>query len=561
MSKEPSRKIRTMRTSLVALNFRLFSSMSLAIAATLTFSITLSQPAGAQDAPRAVVVSRTVPVPASDVPFVQHLRQRGWKVSLIDDDKIKDVGSKAVRGFDLVVVSASVVARKIEWRLQSAPEPIIVSKQSLYPAFKMTGNTKADRGFTSASRKLNIVNPGSPMAAGLDGEVFVSTVAKPMNFGRVGPGAEVVASARGTNNTPVIFAYDAGAKLVNDKPAAGKRIGFHMSQTHPRLANRDAWALFDAAALWATPKAPPVENEPLEFRPIARSSAALLGANVSGEDFPNRYEAVRAFEKQKKRKLDVINRFHEFSAGLKASFFWDRRHIEDGRTVMISWRATDNPGSVKGDPDPKRASRIVTGEFDEQIVAMAVSLRDLEAPVLLRFNWEMDQDLGDPQNIGTPEEFIAAWRYVHRIFQERGAKNVEWVWAPRARSFAKDVGPRYYPGSDYVDWIGGSAVPIESFTDARTIYSSWNQWATSIGKPQLLWIGLRENPKDARWKADFFDELRFLTSSQWKGVKALIYYSSNSPLGLDYTTDTSPQSLTAFRKLACEPRFTRVNGC
>ena len=294
---------------------------------------------------------------------------------------------------------------------------------------------------------------------------------------------------------------------------------------------------------------------------IAPDSGSLLGANVEKGEQDTRYDAVVVFEDLLNRNIAIINRFHEFSAGLDSSFFWDRRHIEDGRTVMISWRATDNPGSVNGEPDPRRAIKIVAGEFDREIEAMATALSDLGAPILLRFNWEMDQDHGDPQYIGTPSEFIDVWRYVHDIFKERGVTNVEWVWAPRARSFAKEIGQAFYPGDNYVDWIGGSSVPINSFTDAQTIYGEWNEWASSLGKPQLLWIGLRENPDDLSWKADFIEELRQLTTNTWHGVKAIVYYNSNSPLGYDYRIGTSPQSLSAFRALACDPHYLRTENC
>ena len=294
---------------------------------------------------------------------------------------------------------------------------------------------------------------------------------------------------------------------------------------------------------------------------IAPDSGALLGANVEKGEQDTRYDAVVVFEDLLNRNIAIINRFHEFSAGLDSSFFWDRRHIEDGRTVMISWRATDNPGSVNGEPDPRRAIKIVAGEFDREIEAMATALGDLSAPILLRFNWEMDQDHGDPQYIGTPSEFIDAWRYVHDIFEERGVTNVEWIWAPRARSFSKAIGQTFYPGDNYVDWIGGSSVPINSFTDAQTIYGEWNEWASSLGKPQLLWIGLRENPDDSSWKADFIEELRQLTTNTWHGVKAIVYYNSNSPLGHDYRVGTSPQSLSAFRTLACDPHYSSTQNC
>lgn len=548
--------------SLLTLRLPSLMVQGLLIAVILFSPFPFDQSAYGQIQPTLGFVSRSAPAPGADAAYIQHLRERGWKVTVIDDDRVRNFGRNAVSGYDLVVVSSTVYPSRIEWRLRNAPEPIIVAEQQLFPAFGLSGTRSADSGYTTASRKLRIVNAAHPMAAGFSGEVFVSTKAKPMNFGKVGPDAYVIATAKDSGSQPVVFAYDAGDRLANGEIAVAPRIGFYMSQTHPGFANRDGWALFDAAAAWATPNAPEVDDDPAPNGPsIALSNGVLLGANVSKENFPTRFDAVQGFENTIRRKLDIVNRFHEFSSGLTSSFFWDRQHIENGRTVMISWRATDNPGSVNGEPDPQRARKIVAGRFDNEIEAMARGLRDLEAPILLRFNWEMDQDVGDPQFIGNPADFIAAWRYVHNIFENIGATNVEWVWAPRARSFAKNVGQTYYPGYNYVDWVGGSSVPINSYTDAQTIFGAWNQWAVNIGKPQLLWIGLRENPQNAFWKRNFINELSFLASGQWSGLKALVYYNSNSPLGNDYTIDTSSASLNAFRNLACNSAFTVVNRC
>ena len=535
---------------------------TLLAAAMLLPPLALSFPTQAQSAPRLAFVSRSVPVPSADTAYVKHLRERGWDVTAIDDDKIQSAGRSAVGGYDLVVVSSTVYPSRIEGRLRGAPEPIIVAEHQLFPAFGMSGTGSADRGLTDASKKIVIRNSSHPMAAGFGGDAYVGTKAKPLNYAKVGRDAQVIASAPGASDKAVVFAYGAGDTLADGKAAEGVRIGFYMSQSYPRLANRDGWALFDAAAAWASPNAPqggsPDAGTP---KPLTVSHGTLLGANVSKERYPSRYDAVQGFERQIGRGLDIVNRFHEFSAALDSGFYWDRMHVEAGRTVMVSWRATDNAGSTKGEPDPNRANKIVAGRFDAEIKAMARGLRDLDATVLLRFNWEMDQDYGDPQYIGTPDEFIAAWRYVHRLFEQVGAKNVEWVWAPRARSFAKGIGQRYFPGHEYVDWIGGSAVPIHSFTDARTIYSDWNEWAASIGKPQLLWIGLRENPNDSGWKARFVNDLYHLATTEWTGLRALVYYNSNSPLGYDYTIDTSSGSLSAFRKLGCDPHFSVANGC
>ena len=550
-----------MKTSLSKFRTRIRGLSALLTAAILFAPLPFTPPAGAQSAPRVALITRGSTAPGSDRPYVDHLRERGWNVTVVDDDRIRDSGANAIRGYDLVVVTPTVFWQRIKWRLRSAPEAIIVAKPELFPSFGMTASGNSNWGYTSSSRKVEIVNPIHEMAAGFDGEVTVATKAKPMNHGRVGQGALVIASARDTTNQPVIFAYGTGDALANGERARGPRIGMYMSQTHAGFANRDGWALFDAAAAWATPNAPPVENNTVQFQPIAQQNEILIGADVAKERLASGYAATAVAESQLGRKFDIINRNHEFSAGLTSDFFFDRKHIEDGRTVLMSWRATDNPNSTNGSPDPQRARKIVAGQFDEEIEAMATAVRDLEAPILMMFAWEMDQNPGQPQLIGTPAEFIAAWRYVHRIFQERGATNVEWVWAPRARSFVRGEGQTFYPGSDYVDWIGGLSVPINTYEDPVTIYQSWFEFGASTGKPQLLWVGLRENPGDSRWKARFLDQIRSLASSQWASLDAIVYYSNISPLGYDYTIDTSTPSLQALRRLSCDPNYTSAPGC
>ena len=63
----------------------------------------------------------------------------------------------------------------------------------------------------------------------------------------------------------------------------------------------------------------------------------------------------------------------------------------------------------------------------------ADNMKALGDDVLLRWDFEMTQDPGSPEYVGTPDEFIAAWRYMRGIFDARGATNVEWVWAPAGR--------------------------------------------------------------------------------------------------------------------------------
>jgi beta-mannanase len=56
-----------------------------------------------------------------------------------------------------------------------------------------------------------------------------------------------------------------------------------------------------------------------------------------------------------------------------------------------------------------------------------------------------------------PEIFRSAFRHVVDRVRARGAKNVQWMFHTNNYSYPMDTwnfAPAYYPGSDYVDWLG-----------------------------------------------------------------------------------------------------------
>ncbi len=71
--------------------------------------------------------------------------------------------------------------------------------------------------------------------------------------------------------------------------------------------------------------------------------------------------------------------------------------------------------------------------------------------ILLRFGAEMDI-WGDP---ATPEDFIAAFRHVATLAREH-APNVAMLWSPNSTSSWNINMDDYYPGDEYVDWVGCS---------------------------------------------------------------------------------------------------------
>ena len=71
-------------------------------------------------------------------------------------------------------------------------------------------------------------------------------------------------------------------------------------------------------------------------------------------------------------------------------------------------------------------------------------------------NRSIDDGSGTPKWEG-PENFKKAYRYVVDRVRARGATNIQWMFHTNNYSYPLDVwnlAPSYYPGADYVDWLG-----------------------------------------------------------------------------------------------------------
>lgn len=103
-------------------------------------------------------------------------------------------------------------------------------------------------------------------------------------------------------------------------------------------------------------------------------------------------------------------------------------------------------------------AEVASGNHDAFLKEYLLNLKkDGGKNVILAFNHEADGKQNKDK--GTPEEFVAAWRHIHDLADELGVTrkaggNVEFAWTMVGWGFNQDrVGP-YYPGNDYVDYVG-----------------------------------------------------------------------------------------------------------
>ena len=130
---------------------------------------------------------------------------------------------------------------------------------------------------------------------------------------------------------------------------------------------------------------------------------------------------------------------------------------------------------IKG-KDPRFSMQtIIDGQHDRDLVQWAEAAAVTNQPIIVEFGVEVNGDwfpwngrfngsgettgYGDPLLYDGPERFKDAYRHIVRLFRTNGATNVSWAFHVNAVSVPDEKWNQmhhYYPGDDFVDWIGVS---------------------------------------------------------------------------------------------------------
>ena len=215
------------------------------------------------------------------------------------------------------------------------------------------------------------------------------------------------------------------------------------------------------------PAARPAPGPPLPSSGPVAIPAPARGAYFGAWVNPTMYGqhghigAVNALQEQIGRRLDIVHTYLRQPAQFPNAS--DLAWVRQGSTLLVSWALNDSRG-------------IVAGEWDASIRQRAQELKALGKPVFLEWRWEMDRP-NIRFAVGTPADYIAAWRHIRLIFAEQHVTNVAWVWCPTARGFASGSAQAYYPGNGEVDWVCADAYPRPgtraSFADVIRPFLSW----------------------------------------------------------------------------------------
>lgn len=251
-----------------------------------------------------------------------------------------------------------------------------------------------------------------------------------------------------------------------------------------------------------------------------------------------------------------------------------------GSVPLIFWSPWDRPYLEEKGPDKFRLDAILDGRWDAYIDRWADAAREHGGPILVSFCNEMngnwfpwsgtyygadDPAPGSPPHpkppgplpggqppapppppdprlrYAGPEFFKRMYRRVVDRVRARGARNVQWVF--HVNNFSEPYAPwnspaQYYPGADYIDWMGlsvyGQQYPNGEWKDFDSMLRSGYDELCRVDPDKPLMVtewGVGEFPKrdetkrsggdKGQWIAEAFENMRV----DFPRIRAAIYWN------------------------------------
>ncbi|MEV4611786.1 glycosyl hydrolase [Kitasatospora sp. NPDC049258] len=222
------------------------------------------------------------------------------------------------------------------------------------------------------------------------------------------------------------------------------------------------------------------------------------------------------------------------------------RSYELGAVPLLTWEPWAG-GDQDTDQPQYALRRITSGAHDGYLTRFARSVKAQGQPVVLRFAHEMNADWypwAEGRNGNRTGDYVAAWRHVHDLFRDEGVTNVVWFWCPDAVGDSKADPAGYYPGHDYVDWIGADAYSTGEESAERTLQATYDALAAIADKP--IFIG-ETSVKPGQHRTDWTSELFTWLRSHPKVIGFCWFQHNKEGRGrYDWRFTTSADSQRAF---------------
>ncbi len=228
--------------------------------------------------------------------------------------------------------------------------------------------------------------------------------------------------------------------------------------------------------------------------------------------------------------------------------------------AMITWEPWI-PESIDNPENLHVFELISSGTFDAYISNMALELKNLKEPVLLRFAHEFDNPfypwfVNDTEGF---QKFRIAWQYIHKIFQQEEAYNVQWIWNPWKSENVKVS----FPGTNFVDQIGLNVLNYAQLNQQKQdvsfsdLYQPFKKELSKLPALPVIIAELGSLGKTNKERLDWNKEA-FNSIAQYPEIESVVLFYSDLDKNLpSFANNQTTQTLDWTFKL--EPLKTQAN--
>lgn len=269
--------------------------------------------------------------------------------------------------------------------------------------------------------------------------------------------------------------------------------------------------------------------------------------------------------------------FRDWTADGSSNYPLDfaRTSVRLGAVPMISWE----PWFHYSRDDYPLLGDIANGHHDAYITGFLHDAAKLGQPWFLRFAHEMEGSTypwtSDHDSRQSPSEYAAAFRHIAELAR-RIAPLTIMVWSPNSGS-SRSL--QYYPGADWVDWVGGSLYNFPDAPQAPDHQDKLEGWVTmlrKLGKPGMIAeMGCAEHytlteeiveakipgtPELQSWmdltmadKSACLERTFDVIETEYPEILALVWFDIDKDA--DWRIDSSAQALKTFARRVASPRY------
>lgn len=279
---------------------------------------------------------------------------------------------------------------------------------------------------------------------------------------------------------------------------------------------------------------------------------------------PRTQERIKQVEEALNRKFEIIMVYVQW--GNSGNSTIDKNLLgfitDENKTPLVTWEPWNPDLGIN--QNQYKLSNIIRGDFDSYIKQTAVNIKNTGKPLFLRFAHEMNSSWypwGGTVNGNSAADYIAAWKHVWSLFKEQEVTNVTWVWSPNSWSVPYLNGNQitdFYPGADYVDWIGldgynfGSSKAGSKWDSFDALFTTAYKSVIGFNKPIMIaeTASSEVGGDKSSWISDAFN---VQIPQNFPGVKALIWFNINKET--NWEISSSSNSLDSFRSAVNRPFY------